>query len=94
MGISSQEETTEALASLFTEALNPFIQSRQHLKLFLFRVQTMRELQHQYFAGKKSVLVQSKQEEQKVDKAIQKLTGDLGYSIEDLKKQFEQPRLM
>lgn len=93
LGRSSKEETIEVLASLFMEALNPFLQSRNHLKLFLLRVLTMRELQQQYFQGKKSVLDKARLEEQKVDNAIKKLTGELGYSIEDLKKQAAQPKL-
>lgn len=94
MGATSQEEAVQSLATVFIEALQPFISSRQHLKLFIHRVQVMRNIQQQYFSGKKSVLVLSKQEEQKVDNAIKKLTSELGYTPEDLNNQYQQSKLM
>lgn len=92
-GATSKEEAMQALADVFSKALDPYVKSRHHLKLFIYRVQTMRDLQQQFFAGNRKVLAKSKQEELKVDNAIKKLTSELGYSLEDIKKQFEQQEL-
>ncbi len=68
--------------------------SKEHLELFLYRVQKMREKQIEYFSGKHKVLPEAKRLELQVDHAITVLLTKLGYSIEHIKNKNEQPKLL
>ncbi len=67
---------------------------KEHLTLFIYRVKSMRDEQKKYFKGEYNALVVAKRMEAQVDNAIDKLTGELGYSVPEIKQKFEQGKLM
>ncbi len=93
-GIMTKNEAISNIMELMTNALMPFVQSKEHLTLFIYRVHKMRELQKQFFAGKKNVVPDSKKAESAVDSAMIKLLGELCYSIENISNKYEQPKLL
>lgn len=89
----SMEDTATTILNTMRQAQEPYKQSADHLKLFIVRVKEMRDMQISYFKGNKKVIVMSKQLEQKVDIAINKLSGDLGYTPAEIAKEVEQIKL-
>lgn len=68
-------------------------ETKKHLELFIFRVAEMRKAQQEYFAGNRHMLGTAKQKEFLVDKAINKLLSDYGYTITELQKKIEPNKL-
>lgn len=57
----------------------------ENLELLMHRVEEMRELQKEFFNGKRSVLSEAKRKEGQVDAAVAKLK-QMGYSTEKYKQ--------
>lgn len=87
-------KTAEIISAFCWETMNHNIDiAKGHLELFIYRIQKMRDVQKQFFEGKKSALKTAQQLEAKVDMAIEKMLGPMGYSIEKIKQKEEQSKL-
>ncbi len=75
-GISMKSDTCNNILQVFLDALSPFVRSKEHLQLFMYRVHKMRDTQKEFHAGNYKLLSAAKKMEADVDKAINKLCSD------------------
>jgi hypothetical protein len=83
-GASTREEAFKGIMKLFFETLDPLLESKNHLELFIYRVKCMRDLQEKYFRSNhnRQILAESMKVEKLVDHAMKVMLSDHGYSIE------------
>src|SRR5437762_8270904 len=87
-GISTKAEAKNDILDLLLQVTGPLNNSTKHLELFMFRVKKMRDLQKEFFSGKRgTVLMERKKAEEAVDNELKRLTDNFKYTPKEPIKQ-------